>query len=124
MNKIKNSRTASFVVIALIYIMATVMGVVVYHALAFDWWISLLIADMAATVLTFVFSLIFQNASVYDPYWSVQPPLRACLPSAMGMLTEKNRIVFARAPDAKYQELGAAKITAKATPHHISISPR
>lgn len=75
MNKIKNSRTASFVAIALIYIMATVMGVVVYHALAFDWWISLLIADMAATVLTFVFSLIFQNASVYDPYWSVQPPV-------------------------------------------------
>ena len=36
-------------------------------------WISLLIADVAATVFVFVFSLIFKNASVYDPYWSVQP---------------------------------------------------
>jgi steroid 5-alpha reductase family enzyme len=33
----------------------------------------LLISDVAATVFTFIFSLIFRNASVYDPYWSVQP---------------------------------------------------
>lgn len=26
-------------------------------------------------MVTFVFSLIFKNASVYDPYWSVQPPV-------------------------------------------------
>lgn len=24
-------------------------------------------------IVTFIFSLIFRNASVYDPYWSVQP---------------------------------------------------
>jgi steroid 5-alpha reductase family enzyme len=28
-----------------------------------------------ATAVTFAFSLIFKNASVYDPYWSVQPPV-------------------------------------------------
>ena len=75
MNKLKQSRAASFIAVALVYITATVVGVTVYRVLAIDWWLSLLIADVAATVATFVFSLIFQNASVYDPYWSVQPPV-------------------------------------------------
>ncbi|MFO0589150.1 MAG: DUF1295 domain-containing protein [Polyangiaceae bacterium] len=30
-------------------------------------------ADLAATVAVFVFSVIFDNTSVYDPYWSVAP---------------------------------------------------
>lgn len=67
------NRTASFVIVTLVYVLATVAGIVIYRALSFDWWLNLLIADVAATVLTFVFSLIFRNASVYDPYWSVQP---------------------------------------------------
>ena len=75
MNKLKQSRAASFIAVALVYIFATVVGVAVYRALALDWWLSLLIADVAATVATFIFSLLFQNASVYDPYWSVQPPV-------------------------------------------------
>lgn len=75
MNRIKQSRAASFLTVALVYIVATVVGIVVYRALSFDWWISLLIADVAATVATFVFSIFFRNASVYDPYWSVQPPV-------------------------------------------------
>ena len=49
------------------------MAVFTYNALNFDWWIKLLVADVAATVVTFVFSVLFSNASVYDPYWSVQP---------------------------------------------------
>lgn len=75
MNSLKRNRAASFVVVALVYILATAVGVVVYRALDFDFWLSLLIADVVATVVTFVFSLIFKNASVYDPYWSVQPPV-------------------------------------------------
>ncbi|HUI70450.1 MAG TPA: DUF1295 domain-containing protein [Spirochaetia bacterium] len=30
-------------------------------------------ADLAATIVVFVFSLILDNSSVYDPYWSVAP---------------------------------------------------
>ncbi len=75
MNKLKQNRAASFAAVALVYIIATVAGVLVYRALALDWWLSLLVADTAATVVTFIFSLIFKNASVYDPYWSVQPPV-------------------------------------------------
>ena len=31
-------------------------------------------ADLAATVVVFVFSMVFDNSSIYDPYWSVAPP--------------------------------------------------
>jgi len=33
-----------------------------------------LLADVVATVLIFLISVIFDNSSVYDPYWSVLPP--------------------------------------------------
>ncbi len=75
MRKLKESRALSFAVIAIIYIIATVAGVATYRMLDLSWWLSLLVADIAATVVTFVFSVIFGNASVYDPYWSVQPPV-------------------------------------------------
>lgn len=75
MKSFKQNRGASFIVIALVYIFATFVGVAVYRELTFDWWLSLLLADIAATVATFIFSLICKNASVYDPYWSVQPPV-------------------------------------------------
>ncbi len=75
MKKLKQSRAASFVVVALVYIFATVVGIAVYRTLDLTWWLSLLIADVAATIATFIFSVIFGNASVYDPYWSVQPPV-------------------------------------------------
>jgi steroid 5-alpha reductase family enzyme len=66
-------RSVSFLVIALIYVAASVLGIVLCGALPYALWLNILIADIAATVFTFVFSLIFKNASVYDPYWSVQP---------------------------------------------------
>ncbi len=71
--RIKESRTASFIAVTLIYVAAIAVGVLVYAELPFSVWLNLLLADIAATVATFVFSLIFKNASVYDPYWSVQP---------------------------------------------------
>ena len=75
MNKLKRSRTASFIAVFLVYIISAAVGICIYVITDFQWWLSLLIADVAATVVTFVFSLIFSNSSVYDPYWSVQPPL-------------------------------------------------
>lgn len=75
MKKLKQNSFASFAIIVLVYVLAAVVGVAVYRNLDFAWWISLLIADVVATLVTFVFSLIFKNASVYDPYWSVQPPV-------------------------------------------------
>ena len=80
--KVEN-RTLSFIIVALVYVVATAVGVAVYIALPFDFWLSLLLADIVATAVTFAFSLIFSNASVYDPYWSVQP-LVICVAFALG----------------------------------------
>lgn len=66
-------RAASFVIVALIYVLSAATGIVCCLYLPFVFWLNLLIADIIATVVTFAFSLIFRNASVYDPYWSVQP---------------------------------------------------
>ncbi|MBE6726096.1 MAG: DUF1295 domain-containing protein [Ruminococcaceae bacterium] len=67
------TRLTSFGMICTVYAAATVCGVAIYLALPFDYRISLLIADVCATVFVFFFSVIFRNASVYDPYWSVAP---------------------------------------------------
>ena len=75
MRKIKESGAASFTVLAVVYAIAAVVGALVYYAVPADWWLRLLLADASATVATFIFSLIFKNASVYDPYWSVAPPV-------------------------------------------------
>lgn len=75
MKKLKQNRAASFAAITLVYIIAAVVGIAVYRMLDLTWWLSLMIADVVATVVTFIFSVIFRNASVYDPYWSVQPPV-------------------------------------------------
>lgn len=75
MEKLKQNRVASFLIVTLVYIIATIAGVIAYHAIDLSWWLSLLVADILATIVTFIFSLIFKNASVYDPYWSVQPPV-------------------------------------------------
>ena len=75
MERIKNSRAASFLVIALIYVAAGAVGICVYLALPYTTWLRLLLGDAAATIVVFIFSVILGNASVYDPYWSVQPPV-------------------------------------------------
>ncbi len=69
----KENRLLSFTIVALVYVIATVVGVFCYVLIDVDLWLDILIADIVATVVVFVFSLILKNASVYDPYWSVQP---------------------------------------------------
>lgn len=75
MDLIKKSRPLSFVAVLLVYVISAAVGIFTYLSLDLDLWLGLLIADLVATVVTFIFSLIFGNASVYDPYWSVQPPV-------------------------------------------------
>ena len=69
----KKSRTASFAIIVAIYVLVAILGIIVYKNLDFAFYINLLIADVSATAFVFLFSVILKNASVYDPYWSVQP---------------------------------------------------
>lgn len=77
---IKN-RAAALIVIILVYILAGFGGLSAYNyfssadGFSFSYPLALFLADVTATVIVFIFSLIFKNASVYDPYWSVQPPV-------------------------------------------------
>lgn len=73
---IKENRTASFIIVAIVYVIATIVGVASYlllESVLHKFWLSLLISDVIATVVVFIASVIAKNASVYDPYWSVQP---------------------------------------------------
>ena len=70
----KNSRVFGFIVIAITYILAITVGIFVFMSVShLDVWLKILLADVAATVVVFIISLIFNNASLYDPYWSVIP---------------------------------------------------
>lgn len=63
----------AYFIILSVYVLASALGILVAKLLDLDLWLEVLIADAAATVFVFAFSLAFRNASVYDPYWSVQP---------------------------------------------------
>ncbi len=67
------NRFFSFVIVTLSYLVALVGGLAVYLQFAGELWLRLLAADIAATLIIWVISLLFDNASIYDPYWSVQP---------------------------------------------------
>lgn len=69
------TRKESFIILSVIYVLAAIAGIVTYILLPELWpfWARLLVSDVLSTVVVFIFSLVFKNASVYDPYWSVQP---------------------------------------------------
>ncbi len=69
----KANRTIGFLLITLSYITALVIGLIVYKNAGRTIWMSLFLADLAATFVIWVSSLLLNNASVYDPYWSIQP---------------------------------------------------
>ena len=70
---VRDSKSGSLITITAIYLFAGAAGILLNQYLPFEYWLNLLIADAAGTVLVFVFSTFFANASVYDPYWSVFP---------------------------------------------------
>lgn len=70
---IELSRGVSFALIAPMYILTAAVAILIYGMLPYNMIFSLLLADMAATVLIFAFGALFSNASIYDPYWSVAP---------------------------------------------------
>jgi steroid 5-alpha reductase family enzyme len=57
------------------------------------------VADLVATIVVFVLSMVFNNSSMYDPYWSVAPPLIALYwltaPGIPETLTPRSLVVLA-----------------------------
>lgn len=72
------SKWCSVALIVAIYAIAGVAG-----WLLFDWLTAqamqpigaLLMADVLATIVVWGFGLLYENVSIYDPYWSVFPPV-------------------------------------------------
>ena len=82
MSSLTSSRKASFIIIAFIYFVAFGVGFLTYRflisCLLNSYW-ALFWADVAATIVTWAYGLMYKNVSVYDPYWSVLPPVMLTL---------------------------------------------
>ena len=69
-------RGFSFFIIGLIYMVSISVGVIAF--LIFEDLPDIarfFVADVFATLVIYACSLMLKNASLYDPYWSVIPPL-------------------------------------------------
>jgi steroid 5-alpha reductase family enzyme len=72
----KNKLPLARLKIVLIYLMAFLpVYLLFYFNVLTPSLINVLIADIIATAVVFAFSAICNNSSVYDPYWSVVPPI-------------------------------------------------
>lgn len=69
------SKGLSLFIVLLAYVAAFFAGLLVFRLLPFSDIMRYLCADAAATVIVFAFGLVLKNASLYDPYWSVAPPV-------------------------------------------------
>lgn len=71
------SKAVSLGIITVVYVIAAAAGILAFGklgaALGETW--ALLAADVIATVIVWGFGLVYENVSVYDPYWSVAPPV-------------------------------------------------
>lgn len=72
------SKWRSITLITAVYALAGVAGVLLFqftNPLIANPLIRLFLADVLATIIVWFFGLIYENVSVYDPYWSVYPPV-------------------------------------------------
>lgn len=86
------SRKASFILVIIGYLLATLIGGIGYLLLgtAIDTEYKLLeiiiksaFMDLLATIVVYLFALFLKNTSYYDPYWSVWPPILLVFPMIM-----------------------------------------
>ncbi len=71
----KLSKGTSLILVLLAYIAAVLLPLMLAPALPYSSLLNTLILDLAATAIIFFISMLFNNSSIYDPYWSVIPPL-------------------------------------------------
>ena len=79
------SKWKSVTLITAIYLLATIVAITVFYAMkngpildhsaTVKPLLSLFVADVVATIVVWAFGLLYENVSVYDPYWSVFPPV-------------------------------------------------
>jgi len=72
--KIQKEKVVGLLALLLAYVVAIAAGVGIFFLLKdhVNYLINILICDVVATVIVWLFGVIFKTASIYDPYWSVQ----------------------------------------------------
>lgn len=70
---IPNKRNSRLVVLWLYIAIITIGGILTYFLESPDLLSELFFIDVVLTIIVFVFSFKYGNASLYDPYWSVIP---------------------------------------------------
>jgi steroid 5-alpha reductase family enzyme len=92
--------TRAFLIVVAAYVLAGAAAIgtgILFHA-----WQPIVIvalADVAATIVIFIFSVITNNSSIYDPYWSVAPVPIALFwlmqPGSNGFANPRHILIFA-----------------------------
>ena len=76
MNKLYESKAIGLFVMLFAYVIAASWGVVLAWALEHyahtPLLLNVFLGDVLATIIIYLFSLLFKTSSMYDPYWSVQ----------------------------------------------------
>lgn len=75
--KTGQTKNTSLVILTAVYLLAAVAGCFTFLELQpiMNELLALLVADVMATIIVWGFGVFYKNVSVYDPYWSVAPPL-------------------------------------------------
>jgi steroid 5-alpha reductase family enzyme len=73
---LKGRKSAGLIICLIAYLTAGLLAWLVYDAVSIFHPIAVvIILDILATLVIFLFSLLFNNSSLYDPYWSLAPPV-------------------------------------------------
>lgn len=76
--KLRANKTTSLFFYLFVYCFAFTIGIFVTKVFTTDTtslWISSLVFDLVSTIIVWLVGLMIKNPSIYDPYWSVLPPV-------------------------------------------------
>lgn len=80
MKKCRENKFFAIAVTIIIYAVTILGSIFIYKVLPIsNILLKFFIVDIIATIIIFIFSMIFNNSSIYDPYWSVAPMVMAPL---------------------------------------------
>ena len=69
------SKNKSLSIVLFAYSLCFITFFFVLKKINYGIFYDILIVDVIATVIIYFFSFYFKNSSIYDPYWSVIPPI-------------------------------------------------
>lgn len=93
LNPSRLSRPQSFLAVIAFYFLALLIAAtIIEFSSGSHLYLRILYADIAATLIIFAGSVLYKNASVYDPYWSVAPIIIAIYLMLFVALPETNSL--------------------------------